>query len=264
MASSSGSFAPNGPADQTAKQLGSNDAVLIAEIVNELRKESLKRRATAELEKGDRRKKLSDFFQHPAVLLVISFFATGLIGAFLTQRWQAREWNRQQQTQSREWERQQLRQLDIHGIDAKYKLIDDVTRAIGERNAAVMAIVDPLLDGNSDQVMLKAEAEPIKNWQRATNEWRANSQIIRQKLAVHIGAEATEGFEAIMKRQKRINGKISTLRDDLTHYNRDDDADAQKYLQSILNDVAEMRGDLRRLTDVIVAETRKQLQANQP
>jgi hypothetical protein len=238
------------------------DSVLVANIVNELRNDSLKRRVSAELDAGNRHKKLSDFFQHPAVLLVISFFVTGLIGAFLTQRWQMREWDRQQQIQSREWERQQLRQLDIHGINAKYALIDDITKAVGERNAAVMAIVDPLLDLNSDQVMLNAEQEPIRNWQKVTNEWRANSHIIKQKLAVHIrSAAAADAFDAILRRQKKINGEISTVRDDLTHYNREDDPEAQKFLQGILNDVAAMGEDLRRLTDVIVEETKKQLQA---
>jgi hypothetical protein len=115
---------------------GPERAALVNEIVTELQKDSLKEDVEAKLVFGTWAKRISKFFQHPAVLLVISFIITGVIGALVANRWQSREWNRQQKLQSEEWDRQQLRLLDLHGIDVKYKLIEEITKSIGERNAA--------------------------------------------------------------------------------------------------------------------------------
>ncbi len=128
--------------------------VLVDEIVSEMRKDALKEQAAEKLTKLTWAQFFSNLSTQPAVLLVLGFALTGLVGTFITGRWQKAE-----------WDRQQTRLVEIQGINLKYQIIDDVTKLIGERNAAALAIVVPLLGGDKDlALILKEEEEPIKNW----------------------------------------------------------------------------------------------------
>lgn len=211
-------------------------------------------------------KQISSFFQHPAVLLIIGFALTGIIGAWLTGRWQRNEWDRQQFVQSQEWDRQQLRLLDIHSIDLKYEIINEITKSIGERNAAATGIVVPLLGGISDRELIKEEQEPIKNWQKVSHDWRTDSQILRLKIAAHIKSqEAADLFTQLIKTEKEFGGKVTYLQKHLDQYNRlDNNAEAQKYLDGILNDIEKIGKDLKQLVTVIADETRDDVKGTKP
>jgi hypothetical protein len=182
---------------------------LINEIVDEIRKDSLKEDSLKKLKKVNWVDTISNFFHHPAILLIIGFILTGLIGTLLTAAWQGREWDRQQQ-----------RLIDIHGIDLKYGIIDDITKAVGERNAATRDMMYPLFDNLDNRSLEKEEVEPIKNWQIATYNWLVSSETLRMKIRSHIkNPDALKCFERIVERENQITGEIALIKGHLAEYN---------------------------------------------
>jgi hypothetical protein len=223
--------------------------VLVDEIVREMRKDALKEQAAEKLTKLTWAQFFSNLSTQPAVLLVLGFALTGLVGTFITGRWQKAE-----------WDRQQTRLVEIQGINLKYQIIDDVTKLIGERNAAALAIVVPLLGGDKDlALILKEEEEPIKNWQKVSHDWRANSQILRLKIAVHIqDAKAGELFARLIQAEKELGGKVTYLEKNLGHYIELDDK-SRKYLDDILSDIDRIGHDLKELVTTIANEARNDI-----
>lgn len=211
--------------------------------------------------KWDWLKYIPKFFQHPAVLLVIGFAITGWVGARLANHWQQQEWDRQQKIQNNEWERQQLRLIDIHGIDLKYKIIDEITKAIGDRNAAAKGILSPLQQNLNDQQLIQAEKEPLVSWEKVSHDWRVNSQILKLKIATYIGdPDAAKIWEEISQNEKQIAIRVVIVKNDLKKYGRAaSDAEAQQFLDSILNYVNETEQALKRLVSVIAAEARSEI-----
>lgn len=261
-----------GPTEQEPEQPnvfgGKERELLINEIVREMKKDALKEDAADKMAKGDWRKSISNFFAHPAVLLLIGFAATGILGGLLahylqSQEWnrqqalQSQEWNRQQILQGQEWERQQLRLVNIHGIDLKYEIINEIIKAVGERNAAARGIVIPLLQEFNDLDMLKEEEEPIKNWKTVSHDWRANAQILKLKIAAHITSkEAPEIFKQILTKETKISSKVSYVQNRLRQYNRavDRKMEERQYLDAVLNEIEETGEDLTKLVTVIAKE----------
>lgn len=224
---------------------------LIDEIVSEMRKDALREQAAKKLNRSWAQI-LSNIFTQPAVLLVLGFALTGLVGTFITGRWQKAE-----------WDRQQTRLIEIQGVNLKYQIIDDVTKLIGERNAAALAIVVPLLGSDKDlDLIIKEEQEPIKNWQKVSHDWRANSQILRLKIAVHIqDPKASELFARLMKAEKELGGKVTYLEKNLQHYVQLDD-ESQKYLDGILFDTESIGLVLRELVTTIANEAKNDIKNN--
>jgi hypothetical protein len=219
---------------------------LVDEIANEIRKDSLKEDSLKKLKQVSRLDTLSNFFRHPATLLAIGFILTGLIGTWLTHTWQATEWDRQQQ-----------RLLDIHGIDLKYGIMDDITKAVGERNAAARGVMYPLYENLDNRLLEKEEVDPIKNWQSATYNWLVNSETLQIKIAEHIkNREALKCFNRIVEKEKRITGKIAYIKGHLAEYNHPvSNEGALKELDSeIYDNIYGMGDDLTKLTTIITAE----------
>jgi hypothetical protein len=226
--------------------------VLINEIVKEMRKDSLKEEAAKKLANLSWAQILSTIFTQPAILLVLGFALTGIVGTFITGRWQRAE-----------WDRQQTRLVEIQGIDIKYQIIDDVTKVIGERNAAALAIVAPLLGDNKDpDLIMKEEEEPTRNWQKVSHDWRANSQIIRLKIAVHIQNEkAPELFDKLIKTEKELGGKVTYLQKNFMQYIERDE-ESEKYLDDILFDIQTIGRDLKELVTIIANEAKNDIKSS--
>lgn len=228
---------------------------LISEIVSQIR-DQLKQD-----QKASWPKRISKFFQHPAFLLVLGFAITGLIGGLLANRWQRKEWDRQQEIQKNEWERQQLRTLDIHGIDLKYRIIDELTKAIGERNAAAKGILSPLEQELNHQQLIQEEKERLASWEKVSNDWRVNSQILKLKIATHIKAQdAAKIFEEISEVERDIAVGVVIVKNDLRKYHRDArDEEGRKHLDSILSSIVKTEQALKRLANVIAEEARNEI-----
>jgi hypothetical protein len=199
------------------------------------------------------------------VLLVIGFVLTGFMGALLTHYWHTQEWEREQKAQSKEWERQQRRLLDIKKIDLKYQIINEITKAVGERNAATMQILGPLATkGFTLRQLTTEEEDPFKNWQKTTNEWRINYQILQIKIGTHIqNEEAVQILQRIRETQKTIFAEVTQLKSHLSEYYvedkepdqyTEDDREALKTLDGIRNAVKATEMDLKRLIAKIAEE----------
>jgi hypothetical protein len=237
--------------------VGDERKSLVEEIVIELRKDSVKEDARAKLKKTDWPASVSKFFQHPAVLLVIGFALTGVIGALLTSRWQRREWNRQHNVESEEWNRQQRRLVAIKEIDAKYGIVDELTRAVGSRNAAVTSVITPMTQLSGPELSAAQEG-PMNEWQKAVYAWRVSSQTLRLKIAAHIkDVTAANNFKEIAERGRIINVGIIKLQAHLraTKWSHDDD-ESSNLVDQINTAVEETDDYLKKLTDSIVAEAR--------
>src|SRR6267142_4083767 len=171
---------------------GPERKALVNDIVNEMRKDSLKRDASIRLEEARWLDRISGFFQHPAVLVFIGFLITGLIGGWIANRWQRQEWNRQQ-----------LRLIDIRGADLKYEISNEITKSIGERNASAMGVLTPLDEEKiTDQQLVSEEIERIKLWNAASAEWRTNSQVLRGKIAARVkNQDIARMFEELLEKE---------------------------------------------------------------
>ncbi|HMG74892.1 MAG TPA: hypothetical protein VK582_15430 [Pyrinomonadaceae bacterium] len=248
---------------------------LITEIVREMKKDSLKQDASKKLTKEGLGELVYDFFKHPAVLLIIGFLLTGCIGTFLTNNWHRQEWDRQQRIQSKEWERQQRRLLDIKKIDLKYEIIDQLTKAIGERDSAAIQILGPLATKGFDLHQLTTEEnEPITTWQKATNDWRISSQIMQLKIGTHIRDEdAAKLFQQIVDTQKTIFINVTDVKNHLKeHYvenkepsqYKEEDREALRALDAIRGGVKKTASDLKLLVNVIAKEAQADVESPGP
>ena len=231
---------------------------LINEIVSEMKKDALKQDAAVRIAKGDWRNAISKFFAHPAVLLIIGFACTGVIATLIGNHYQSREWDRQQSLQRQEWDRQQLQLVDINGRDLKYGIINEIIKAVGERNAAAKGITYPLVAGLNDLEMRTEEKEPIENWKKVSQAWRANVQILGSKLAAHIRNKgASEIFNEITDKEAKIGSKVNIVRKDLRRYNGADDIKKKgerQYLDAIFNTIDNTREDVTKLVSIIAKE----------
>lgn len=241
---------------------GIDREALIKEIVQEMRKDTVKEEALTKLKKANWLGLVSNFFQHPATLLLIGFALTACIGGWLTNRWQTQEWNRQKLIERNEWERQQLRLIDIHVINIKYQLIDEITKAIGERNAAARGILSPLAQNLRYTDLLKEEKERINTWQRVTGEWRVNSQILKLKISTYITSPGVATrFEQIIDEQKRIAVAIILVKNDLRKYCNADDDEARQELDVLLNRLNTTENNLKLLVTDIAEEARREVKS---
>src|SRR5687768_7871400 len=153
------------------------------EILNELRKERLKKELVDEIQKRSKAASLTSFIQHPGILLLLSFALTGIVGTLLTTRWQRNEWNRQQALQTIEWNRQQSRLTQIRNIDHKYEVIDGITKAVGESNAAANEILFTF-SSKAQKLQTSKVRERLMLWQQAQQHWQKSVSVINQRLTV--------------------------------------------------------------------------------
>lgn len=230
---------------------------LVDDIVREIRKDSVKEEALAKLKKADAQGGFSKFFQHPATLLIIGFALTGVFGLLLTNK-----------VQKQEWERQQQRLVKIRNADLKYAIMDELIKAVGARNATATAVVEPLLGPMREEQLriLKIEpAERFKGWQKATYDWRYNSQVLRLKLKAYIkDSKAQQNFEEITERGQTINVNIIRLQIHLEANNWALDEKSGELLDNIKTAKDETEKYLTDLTNSIVAEVEADIRRENP
>jgi hypothetical protein len=232
------------------------------EIREALEKESLKREILDELNKP--KNKLAEFFKHPAVIVVITFILTGLLGAWLTAAWQSREWDRQQALQSREWNRQQIRLVQIREIEQRYKIVEDVSAAVTGHDAAAR---DALITFTWPINRLRAEEAPerMKHWRQVNKEWRANSQKLLQTLIVHFKDPRVQlTFEEMLEERRDINDKIEMLQAEVIENSEiSEDEKFKKKVYDASDSINRTTGNLRHLVEVMVAEIRTDVELHE-
>lgn len=140
----------------------------IRAILVELEDESLKYEVLQELKAA---KRGVGFLQHPAFLLALGFFLTGVVGTLLTSAWQNMQQHRQQEQVARERE-----------IQKKYEVADQINKDVAEAYAGTQVMLHNLFYGRegTEKEMLEREAY----WKQTRRTWIINSLILEQKLAI--------------------------------------------------------------------------------
>lgn len=223
---------------------------LINDIVREMRKDSVKEAARAKLNKAGGWRVVAKSLQHPAALLVLGFALTGLVGLRLQQG---------------EWDRQQKRLIEIRKVDLKYTIMDDIIKAVGARNATATAIVEPLLTRVNGTQLRPEEIERFKDWQKAADDWRINSQVLRSRLTAHIRTQAAaQQFEAIVERGKNINIHMNRISEYLRTKNWVGDSESDDIMDELYTEIDETNKNLKQLTAAIVSEADESITSGKP
>lgn len=144
------------------------------------RRESLKSDILDEL-KGKRRS--SKFFSHPAVLLVLGFIFTSVLGASLSSYWQSREWHRQQSLQAKE-----------RALEQKYQIANEVAQSIGEAYGPAAGVISAI---QIEYTPLRRQElkEKVPAWRQARQQLLIKSSALVQKLGTHFPVDPTSTFQ---------------------------------------------------------------------
>src|SRR5260370_3091088 len=138
----------------------------IKEVLGELQAESCKNDVLNELKEASKRKS----FQHPAFLLFLGFFLTGVVGTWLTSHWQNRDQQKQQEQLAHE-----------RAILQKYDIADRITKAVSETYTAVHVMSHALSHRPKTD---KDSAERQIFWSQAIRNCIPNSLLLPHKTAI--------------------------------------------------------------------------------
>lgn len=171
----------------------------IKDILAELEGESFKNEVLQELKEASKKRKSSPF-QHPAFLLILGFFLTGVVGTWLTSAWQS-----VQQAK----ERKQL--AHEYALKQKYEVVDQVNKAIAEAQTGGQVMVYVLTYGSGGK-MSKAMEERETYWYQARRNWLINSQVLQQKLSINFNnSEALTLYQQIITEGDDMAGRLNDL-----------------------------------------------------
>jgi hypothetical protein len=222
------------------------------EVLAEIQRESLKKEIVRDIQTPGGKFSFQRLTQHPAFLLILGFVLTSLVGAGLTAYWQTKQ-----------WEKQQSRLVQLKGIEQKYEIIEEVTKAIGESNAAEQDVIFALsfnwrLD---DPRRFEERDRRIDYWrEQGGRTWRVNTAIIEQRLAIRFNNPAIlDTFNRMMERRAQIAEDIAVL---VKEYKDNNDIINQEGFigdrQKILKDIEGNSRDLQ----VMVKNMLQEIQAN--
>jgi hypothetical protein len=174
--------------------------VLKDEVLAELGKENLKKEIVAELQSTNRKYSFSSVTKHPAVLLIIGFVMTGIVGTWLTSSWQQRE-----------WDRQQSRLVKIRGVDQKYAVIDETIKAIGENNSVVVEMLRYLINAEGYKYPKQFD-EYVIEYGSKRDSGRITSSIIQQKLLIYFrNPKIPELFQQIVSERWQMHQRLNFM-----------------------------------------------------
>lgn len=196
------------------KSLESDDEIklqkhegLKKELLAEIEKESLKKEILNELKPKD--PFWETFFKHPAFLLIAGFILTTLLGTTLTSYWQYKTWSGQQKYLEQQNKSEQWRITQQAKIKQKYEIKDEIIKTVAETNTAAEDILLSLTWDSNDS-RRKAEAlERAKSWREASQNWRTNSKILRDKVVFRFSEpQILTAFIEIVRLRSTVGGEI--------------------------------------------------------
>jgi hypothetical protein len=146
---------------------------------------------------ASRNSPVSDFFKHPAVLLVLGFLCTGLVGSAITDYWK-----------SLEWQNQQSYLVKQHFLQKQYDVMEDLVKAVAESNTAAE---DVLVLYTSDWQPEEIQ-ERKKAWRASSATWRVKSKVLQQRLNVYFpDPELQKTFQSIINNRKKAGVTITNF-----------------------------------------------------
>jgi hypothetical protein len=179
----------------------------IKAVLAELEDESFKNEVLQELKEAAKKRKSSPL-QHPAFLLILGFFLTGVVGTWLTSAWQSVR---------QEKERKQL--AHEYALKQKYEVMDQINKAIAEAQTGAHVMVYVLTYGSGGKPS-KALEERETYWNQARRSWLINSQVLKQKLAINFtNSEALELYQKIIAEGDDMAQRLNDLHERLKKSN---------------------------------------------
>lgn len=218
---------------------------LLAELRSQRR---LKRQLLEELGRPQSRR--ADVLKHPAVLLLLGTLCSGLIGAWLTTRWQSREWTRQQE---------QIRLQKESEV--RHALIHDLAMALAETVTACHDVLALSTWRWTPDRQAAEQKSRLDYWMTTSRQWRISARVLEQKLRIYYSAEALTAFEAIVDERRRIGNDITNLiaTEPAGGRRTGTPAPAEGERKAVLDRVTEMDKHLSNLATIMMREARAPL-----
>jgi hypothetical protein len=182
---------------------------------------------------------LSDF-QKQLALLLIGFFCTAVVGGTLTYWWKQREWINEQKYLKAQ-----------RALDRRYALIEKTFKEV----ASTLAGADDELQTFYGDKWTPKELESRRDyWDKTSRDWRVNSQVISQDLAVNfVNAEIQQHFQEIVNERRVLGRSVINL---LTEKkNADSDKDLEKKLRDAQAHIEDISKKLHECGALMARET---------
>lgn len=136
-------------------------------------------------------------FGRDVALLVIGFGLTGVIGAWLTAKWSAHEWENQQ----RYLARQKM-------LDKKYALMDETFKDVASTTAAAQDVLNLYYFDQSK----KENQERLNNWKTTSRQWRMNANLLEQSLStIFADPDIAKKFHELVVKRSLLGNDIINL-----------------------------------------------------
>ncbi len=150
-----------------------------------------------ELKDAPEGSKVSRFFQHQAVLLMLGFLLTTTAGSWLTFLWKQRDWRNQQSV----IEKRRV-------VEKKSALIE---RTFKETALTMTAAEDVLNTYYGDRWSPRDIDYRWGHWYLMSEGWRVNSKVLDASIAGVFSSEVQSEFERLVDRRRLLGNAIGNL-----------------------------------------------------
>jgi len=208
------------------------------QVLQALGIDALKKEVLEEFKKE--RSKVSEFFKHPTILLLLGFILTTFLGTFLTALYQSYEWTRQQKFLSKQ-----------SFIEKKQASSDEVTKAIVEAVTPTEGILS-IFCWETPKTEVEKHQE---NWRRERGKWLNSTDTLKQKLLFYFrnNGEIQKLFGEIIEEQDIIGNDTKNLIEAYKKDKKKKDCQGDD-VQDVLSKVDGVRGKIDRLTQLMTEE----------
>jgi hypothetical protein len=230
---------------------------LIVEAVNDLQRDQLKIELLERIRSKKEKISFRTLASHPAFLLFIGFIFTGIIGTFITSKWQRNE-----------WDRQQARLVHIRRIDQKEKVMEELVQTVADSNATEEDVLNAFSKDwrQGDPRREDITEERLEAWQKqGGRDWRIATEMIQSKLNFYFTRkdELLTIFNGILGR--RANDIVPAIYGLKADYIRDKNIRADPSfiarIAQIRPEIDENRKDLQQMLAIILGEIQREVES---
>lgn len=147
--------------------------ILKNEVLNELRREALKKQIVSELQNEKPKRTIGAFTKHPLFLALFACI-TGICASYATIYWQRKD-----------WQHQQVRLAQIRITDQKRAFVDELATSIAQANIVDADVLSIYSNDANAEKLTKGEINSRTNWQQTDKNWETNAQRFQQKLSLY-------------------------------------------------------------------------------
>ena len=215
-------------------------------VLRELEDASFKNKVLEELREAAKKK--TSVFEHPALLLVLGFLLTGVVGTWLASYWQSREQQKQQAQLAHE-----------RALQQKYDVTEQINKAVSEVYTGAHVVLYVISYDQSQNKTGEAEREAY--WNQARRSWIINSLALQLKLTNTFNHdEAFSLYQAIIEESDEVSVNVNEVllilkKSNWKSLKSDEVADKRKVIQDLSSDMREKTG---RLLKILVDEIHKE------